>query len=312
MLADIARQRAAAVEQSKSTADRKRVETLVGRLGNLTQVFPEVSASLHGGYAIAKSSCPVAGRRRFPPTIPLRSGSSTHTEWVELLDLSAGILDANIGVDIAPQRAFPSRDSPGAITVTTDASGNDGVGGYAFAADDPLHVFIMSEPWPDDILRALANGAATEAERDCSAPSLSVTAVELFGTRAIAAAVMLARGRSASSITAVGDSDGAASVINSAASGNGQMRSLLSIASDPIWLAISVPREANVDADRLSHPARADDVIREAASVGLRVTRLPRLTEGDWSPLRHAASIGVASHHPSRRRRRRGPSSQSS
>eukprot|EP00965_Chrysotila_dentata_P104578 3453801-Pleurochrysis_carterae.AAC.1 len=39
-------------------------------------------------------------------------------------------------------------DAEGAITCTTDASGVDGVGGYAFAADAPGEVWLVSEWWP--------------------------------------------------------------------------------------------------------------------------------------------------------------------
>eukprot|EP00965_Chrysotila_dentata_P113932 3767249-Pleurochrysis_carterae.AAC.1 len=37
------------------------------------------------------------------------------------------------------------------------------------------------------------------------------------------------------------------------------------------WLAVSVPREANGDADRLSHPDRLPEVAVDAERAGLRV-----------------------------------------
>ena len=207
-------------------------------------------------------------RRRQPQHISIRAGSTAHTDWLELLHVSRDLLDANLGVDIAPAPTFPPRDSPGMITVVTDASGNDGVGGYAFSADEPDVIYLMSEPWGDDTLRALANGAASEAERDCSAPSLSVSAAELFGAVALAAAVADERGTPASAITAVGDSSAAASVLNAATTGNAQMRALLPAPEGPIWLAVAVPREANVDADRLSHPAQYGNVEADATRRG--------------------------------------------
>eukprot|EP00965_Chrysotila_dentata_P102446 3381874-Pleurochrysis_carterae.AAC.1 len=54
------------------------------------------------------------------------------------------------------------------------------------------------------------------------------------------------------------------------------MRTLLggARALTPHWLAVSVAREANADADRLSHPAQLAAVVAEAEAAGLR----PRVT----------------------------------
>eukprot|EP00965_Chrysotila_dentata_P081021 2674301-Pleurochrysis_carterae.AAC.1 len=64
---------------------------------------------------------------------------------------------------------FADIDEEGTMTTTTDASGVDGVGGYAFVADEPGHVWIVSERWPADIQDALNRGAATPAERAAEA-----------------------------------------------------------------------------------------------------------------------------------------------
>eukprot|EP00965_Chrysotila_dentata_P155386 5133543-Pleurochrysis_carterae.AAC.1 len=69
------------------------------------------------------------------------------------------------------------------------------------------------------------------------------------------------------------------------------MRALLRGARDLTsqWLAVAVPREANGDADRLSHPAQLPDVERDARSAGLRV-HLARIPECCWAALRAASA----------------------
>eukprot|EP00965_Chrysotila_dentata_P109531 3620206-Pleurochrysis_carterae.AAC.2 len=91
-------------------------------------------------------------------------------------------------------------EEEGCITVTTDASGIDGVGGYCFRREpgsDRDTVWLVSEAWPPDARSALRRGAATAAERrrerlgagQESLPVLSMPAAELFGAWAVAAAV---------------------------------------------------------------------------------------------------------------------------
>eukprot|EP00965_Chrysotila_dentata_P160270 5292480-Pleurochrysis_carterae.AAC.1 len=82
---------------------------------------------------------------------------------------------------------------------------------------------------------------------------------ELFGAWAVAEAVGAAsRDVKPTAVIAVGDCDPAAAALNSASSGAAAMRELLRGARmlTSQWLAVSVPREANGDADRLSHPHR--------------------------------------------------------
>jgi hypothetical protein len=42
----------------------------------------------------------------------------------------------------------------------------------------------------------------------------------------------------------------------------------------PRWLGVAIPRELNVDADRLSHPSGYAEVEAEAVAAGWRVERL--------------------------------------
>eukprot|EP00965_Chrysotila_dentata_P203710 6181899-Pleurochrysis_carterae.AAC.1 len=115
-------------------------------------------------------------------------------------------------------------------------------------------------------------------------------AAELFGAWAVAEAVSLAsQGGKPVAIIAVGDCDPAAAALNAASSGAASMRELLrdarSLASQ--WLAVSVAREANVDADRLSHPHLLDTVRAEVEAKGWRVARA-HIPPSCWEALRRA------------------------
>eukprot|EP00965_Chrysotila_dentata_P095976 3171372-Pleurochrysis_carterae.AAC.1 len=115
-------------------------------------------------------------------------------------------------------------------------------------------------------------------------------AAELFGAWAVAEAVAQAsRGAKLAAIIAVGDCDPAAAALNAASSGAAALRELLrgarSLASQ--WLAVSVAREANVDADRLSHPHLLDAVKAEAEAEGWRVMQA-HVPQSCWEALRRA------------------------
>ena len=290
LLDSAARQRSEAI--LGISANRATADTLVGRAVNLSQVFPELNSVLHGGYAVTCASWRAGGRMRRPRRLAFRDGSSAHGAWIGFLDVLAELVGTNSGVSIAPERSFPPRDHPGAITVTSDASGIDGVGGYVFHAAHPLDVWIVSELWPADILLALRTAAAG----DGTGPSLSMPAAELFGSVAIASAVSTAIGSPPSAVHAITDCAPAASAINATTSGVHQLRRILRIARScaPLWLGVAIPREANVDADRLSHPHLYEDVAADATAAGLRVhrIRLP-LDSLLWDDLRSAAQLGV-------------------
>ena len=96
-------------------------------------------------------------------------------------------------------------------------------------------------------------------------------AAELFGSIAVATVVASVIDSPATAVHAVTDCDPAAAALNAATSGVPQIRHILASAGacSPQWLAILVPREANVDADRLSHPSEYNDVERDAVAAGL-------------------------------------------
>ena len=240
-------------------------------------------------------------RRRPPaqgklPALRLARGSNVHAGWIGLLDVAQHLLHANHGVEIAPSQSFPSRDAPGTLTVTSDASGIDGVGGYAFDASEPNVIWLVSEAWPPDILDALQAAAAVGNAAAKATWGLSMPAAELFGSIAVAAAVTAARAREPTAVIAVGDCDPAASALNAATSGAAQLRSLLMEAMGSLWLGVSVPRESNTDADRLSHPLLLPDVHAAAIAAGLSV-RVAPITDDSWAALRRAAAVGVG-HTP--------------
>eukprot|EP00965_Chrysotila_dentata_P124191 4104537-Pleurochrysis_carterae.AAC.1 len=72
------------------------------------------------------------------------------------------------------------------------------------------------------------------------------------------------------------------------------------------WLAVSVPRGANTDADRLSHPAQLEEVLEGARQAGLRLY-VVEIPADCWQTLRRAmqADAGTEGAPAAKRRRRR-------
>ena len=288
-------------------AERKPAERLVGRLCNISQALPEIKCLLGGGYAITRSSWEVGGVRRRPPKLQLRRGGGVQTEWLELLELAEDVLEANEGVALAPEARFPERELPGAVTVVTDASGVDGVGGYALDPARPGEAWLVSELWPADVQAALDRSQRPQAERerapDAAEGRLSMPAAETFGQWAVAQAYAEATDSTPTAVTAVGDCDSAAAALNAAASGRPQMRQLLrgARALCTQWLGVSIPREFNLDADRLSHPALIEEVRRDARVAGVETHVVP-IPPGCWAVLRAAIAAEASTRHDARKR----------
>ena len=59
------------------------------------------------------------------------------------------------------------------------------------------------------------------------------------------------------------------------------------------WLGVSVPREWNMDADRLSHPALLDAVLGDARRAGLVPSRA-RVPDRCWRALRDATILAAS------------------
>lgn len=97
---------------------------------------------------------------------------------------------------------------------------------------------------------------------------------ETFAALALAdaVAVTIATG-CVRAVVAVGDCKPAASALSAVYSRSPQLRYLVGVAREATvsWLGVAVPRELNMDADRLSHPSRARAVAGEAEAAGARV-----------------------------------------
>lgn len=284
----------------------KEAETLVGRACNLSQVFPEIVEVLHGGYTVAGAGgrVPGGGGRAIPiraGCLRMRAGSNAHEGWLEFVRVTADLLRANVGVALAPCVQFPARMEGTTITSTTDASGVDGVGGYVFSAARPGEVWLVSEWWPPAVAAALRSMGVERSQRaededagEAGWGMLSMPAAELFGAWAVPLAAVEA-GAPKGPVYAVGDCDAAVGALNAARSGTPQMRVLIRAARrlSSEWLGITLPREANGDADRLSHPGQFEAVQADAERAGLVVHRARIPPEHPaWLVLGHAIAQG--------------------
>ena len=72
-----------------------------------------------------------------------------------MLAVARSVLERNGGAPLSSSRLPVGVGAVGAITFASDASGNDGVGGFAFVEGVPNTVFVVHDPWPGEILRAL-------------------------------------------------------------------------------------------------------------------------------------------------------------
>lgn len=310
VLADAAEQRERAA--SRGQVLRRQARRLVGRLCNLSQVEPALRPLLHGGYTVVEATWPGSdGVKRRPPIVTLADGGETQLAFLEMLDVAQQLVGANEGAPMAPRLVAPSRLAAGSLTSVTDASGDDGFGGYAFAANSPTSVYVLSEPWEDWARAALAASAdpaqADVRRRDATnaLPHLVMPAAELFAAVVLPRAV--ARVSDVSLVYAVGDCEPAAFALDTLHSPKTQMRALLRAAGEAAWpwLSAQVPREANVDADRLSHPQLYDSVRLEAEMAGLTVVRV-RPEPEDWELLRSAIAAANLRPRPRKRRRHSG------
>ena len=73
--------------------------------------------------------------------------------WVPASHLA--VVEANEGVPLAPTAAFAALGAPGVATVTSDASGHDGFGGYVFLPGRQRQPVVVSIEWPHDVKLAL-------------------------------------------------------------------------------------------------------------------------------------------------------------
>ena len=157
------------------------------------------------------------------------------------------------------------------IDLEGNAIGDDGVGGWANLPELPDVVFLVSEKWPDDIAKGLAAGFAV-GPKVKGAPSLSMPAAEVFGQRAVPAAIAATIPLRA--CIAVGDCMPAVRSISKGNSAARQIRETLRCGSDCLpadCLAVHVRRELNTGADDLSHPHLIEEVKAKGFPVAFSV-----------------------------------------
>ena len=289
--------------EEESAALVRPAERLVGRLCALSQVCPELRPLLAGGYAVAHAPGQRGGR------LQMRAGSAAWRGWTALLAGAAEALAGDCGVAMAPRRELPGRDVLGSMTVVADASGDDGVGGYAWAACSGAPAVVVSEPWPDDLRAALAASADVDeaamrrAGSGEAAAFLPTAAAEVFGQLLVARVAARELGRP-DLVYGVCDCSSAVAALNELHGRSDHMAALArrAAACGWTWLGVAVPREFNFDADRLSHPALVGAVIEEARLAGV-AARHVRADGSDWALLREVvAEVGRGA---ARRRKRR-------
>ena len=276
---------------------------------------PGLRPALHGGYALChlpNGQAHCSPGRGVADLIKLSREGNAFRDWLTLLGVADDLLRFNEGVSLAPRLTAPPRTDPGSATCVTDASGIDGFGGYAFVSGNPNVVFTASEKWPPAALSALhatADPDQAELRRrlpDSALPSFPMPAGELFA--AVLLPRMLAREISIRTCFAVGDCDPAVRTLASMHSAHPQMRRLVAWAASAkhCWVPAQVPREANMDADRLSHPDMYPQVLASLQEAGLIVHRLFP-TEEDWTVLAEVISASKdADRRPRGKKSHRG------
>ena len=189
------------------------VATLTGKLVNLSQVEPALAQHLNIAYAICNASWKAQGRTIRPARLRLAPGGAREDAWRRALEAMRATLLLNEGIPLATCARFVARQAPGTLTSVTDASGEDGFGGYAFVAGDPNTVYLVSVEWPKHIRAALATAALPRGERVRGVPALSMPAAELFTASVVP--LVVSEHVWFDAVYAVGDCQPAVGVVNS-------------------------------------------------------------------------------------------------
>lgn len=262
-----------------ATVPRRLIELFTGRLVNMSQYFPELKTPLAIGYALSSCAWKLASGHsaRLPSFLRVKRGGRRMHELLALCDVAVEVVTDDVSVVTAPTLMFDSLESPSTLLVVTDASRADvdnGFGGYAFLAASPGTVYLLSQPWPPGVKRALAMGAKKKSERRGPGTDgvLSMPAGEAFAILAITDAVVaLSAETELAAVIAVGDCAPAAAALSARFSKSAQIRALLTRCSRVVqrWLGVQVPRDMNFDSDRLSHPSKAAIVATEASAARL-------------------------------------------
>jgi hypothetical protein len=273
--------------------DSSAIETFVGRAVHLSQIWPAVFPFLRGGYALAlartRPSAKSPHRRRIRRLV-LRPDGLRRREFADLLDIVDLHVREGRHVALACSTQVAAADGRRRLISSTDVSGVDGVGGFAFSAALPGIATLVSEKWPPDIQEALDEAARPRSERTQGAPTLSLPAAELFGMWAVPLAVVTYHENPglAEEVTAIGDCDPAVFALERSASPTAVMNGIIkeTLHLSEAWLPVSVPREWNQDADRLSHPGRLLDVLASLPLAMRQRAVLAPIPRHAWDVLR--------------------------
>jgi hypothetical protein len=276
------------------SVDVPRIAQVTGRLTAISMHEPGLLGILHGGYSVAAAGMRAGRSRGLAKSISMREGSRATRELRALATGAIAIVEANLGIPLASPARAPHITAPGNLTGLTDASrasSDDGVGGFGTYADLPHVAFIFSEPWPPDVKAALDVLALPRAERPNlqGRATLSMPSAETFGCWAWPEAVRSVCRLPILSVTAIGDCDPAAAAINKSSSSVPQLRALLLHMRrlTTAWLGVSVPRDFNFDADRLSHPSQLPAILAELREAR-QETVVVRVPDWVWEALRAA------------------------
>ena len=278
--------------------DREMVERTVGRLNHVAQIDPAVLHMLSAGYAIA---CSAGQHRRHgrgrPRWVRVRPDRRVGRQFLEMVAASTEALEANAGVPLLFIPHFADVSDLGSWTTQTDASGEDGIGGFAFVAGRPKEIWVVASAWPTDILTAVKHAALRRAQKEALGPHpvCAMPACELFGPIAMVISMMADvsegdaswPGEPPLAVLAALDCKPAAAALSSERSSSALMRSLIVAAQRraPQWMGAHVFREFNTDADLLSHPEDVHRVVAVARQAGWTV-HWREVVDAAWEVLR--------------------------
>ena len=298
------------VDAAKRTTPRGPIDTLVGRLGNMSQIEPACKPHLAPCFAVVsarrkrgggggkkgtgvkrqKVTEGMAGRQTRPPrSLHLHGGTAPQVAFQEAMQWWRAALERGLASPLAPKRSFPPLDAPGVAVIFTDAARENGtgVGGYSPIRRDGQRPTLLytSEEWPQWALRALQGN------------DLSMPAGEGFGVVAVLDA-LIGSLEGVSHVYVFTDCIAARAAINSEASGSPQINELIRwlLARHPHiqLLAFHQPGKRNRAADGLSRNGYggelASTILHEAREAGMQTEEL-ELTRDAWDALEGAARL---------------------
>ena len=261
-----------------SLTSLKVASRVVGRLGHISCIEPELLLHMHPCYLAAALIEARSSRRHGHPLI---LGAQLGRTLRLALRAAHGIISANRGVPLLTAPAVEAVGRSDTLAVSTDSSRadeDDGYGGWGWNPFDPNELFVVSEDWPLRVRVAMAASAArSQLKASMSHLRFPMPAAELFGGWAVAEAIQQHLGHRFPGIVVIGDCKPAAAALGLRKSRSAPMRLLLkalSEGSESQYLGVWVPRELNTDADTLSHPSRLVSLVQRLTAMGFRVTVL--------------------------------------